>query len=66
MNCAELKARVSNLRMQIAQKENQIDNLKNEPKTLEIIQEIDNLENEVIEIKKDVMRLNTQYKQNCQ
>ncbi|WP_298063803.1 hypothetical protein [uncultured Acinetobacter sp.] len=65
MNCEQLASRIKSLMHQIALMENELDDLEKQPRTPEIIQKIDDLENQINDMKKDVMRLNSLFKQNC-
>ena len=65
MNCEQLASRIKSLMYQIALMEDQLDDLKKQPRTTEVIQKIDDLENQINDMKKDVIRLNNLFKQNC-
>ena len=65
MNCEQLASRIKSPMHQIALMENELDDLEKQPRTPEIIQKIDDLENQINDMKKDVMRLNSLFKQNC-
>lgn len=65
MSCEQLARRINGLRLEINIKEERLDELKNQPMTPELFEEIQSLEDEVISMKQDIIRLNNQYKQNC-
>lgn len=65
MSCEQLARRINGLRPEINIKEERLDELKNQPMTPELFEEIQSLEDEVISMKQDIIRLNNQYKQNC-
>lgn len=66
MCCEQLVNTIKNLKRDIAFKELQLEELKKQPRTHDLIDEIQRLEDELIDIKKELMRLNTLYKQKCQ
>lgn len=65
MNCEQLANRIKSLMHQIALMQDELDDLKKQPRTTEVIQKIDDLENQINDMKKDVMRLNSLFKQHC-
>ncbi|ENX58146.1 MULTISPECIES: hypothetical protein [Acinetobacter] len=66
MCCEQLVSTIKTLKRDIAFKELQLEELKKKPRTPELIDEIQNLEDEIISLKQDLIRSNTQYKKNCQ
>ncbi len=66
MCCEQLANRIKGLRHQIELMQDQLDELENHTRTPAVNEEIQRLEDEINEMKKDVMRLNNQFKRNCQ
>lgn len=65
MNCTELRTRILSLQAQIHQIGQKIDELKKKPRTTEIQEEINTLEDEKFNLEKEATYLNAQYKKNC-
>lgn len=66
MNCEQLVSTIKSLKRDIAFKELQLEELKEQPRTPALIDEIQMLEDEINDTKKELMRLNTLFKENCQ
>ncbi len=66
MCCEQLANRIKGLRHQIELMQDQLDELENHTRTPAVNEEIQRLEDEINEMKKDVMRFNNQFKRNCQ